>query len=286
MELEQIDCPVCGPSQTSLWLDDHKPTRYLRCKKCATVFASPRLAQKVRHSSVEIAWDYSADLLAREALRLPALKQEAEYIQKHVQGGRLLDVGCSAGDFFKFFPPSAWERYGVELSASAAEYSARTHKARVMAGTLRSANWPVKYFDVISMIDMFYYMDDPRADLAEVRRILKPNGMVAIEITGQAYMFFRSRGPVALLMDGRWCRLSSDSHLYWFKPAGLKQLLENNGFQPVAWYVLPSPVRSDRFSDFVSYAYYRLFSALAGRSMSVMNWAPKYLCLARPIGHS
>jgi hypothetical protein len=132
---------------------------------------------------------------------------------------------------------------------------------------------------------MFYYVDDPRAELDEVRRILKPNGIVAIEITGQAYMFFRSRGLIALLMDGRWCRLSSDSHLYWFNPAGLKLLLENNGFQPIAWHVLPSPVRSDRFSNFVSFAYYRIFAALAGRSMSVLNWAPKYLCLAQPIDH-
>lgn len=283
MELEQIDCPVCGPSQTSLWLDDHKQTRYLRCNTCATVYASPRLTQNVRHSNIDTVWDYSSELVAREALRIPALKQEAEYIQQHIQGGRLLDVGCSSGDFFRFFPQPAWERYGVELSPSAAEYSAKTYNAQVVPGTLRSANWPVKFFDMVSMIDMLYLVDDPRAELEEVRRILKPTGMVAIEITGQAYMFFRSRGLITLFMEGRWCRLDPDTHLYWFTPAGLRQLLESSGLQPVAWYVAPSPVRSDRLTNFISSVYYRMYSALAVRSMQMLNWAPRYLCLAQPV---
>jgi len=230
MELERVDCPVCGPSQTTIWLNDSKLTSYTRCTRCGTVYASPRLAQKVRHNKIDSAWSYSPKLLSFEACRHPALKQEAEFIQHYIQSGRFLDVGCSSGDFFEFFPKPAWKRYGVELSSSAAAYSAQAYGAQVFAGTLRSANWSGEFFDLVSMIDMFYYLDDPLAEIKEVKRILKPSGIFAIEITGQAYMFFRSRGLMALLMDGRWCRLSSESHLFWFNPTGLRQLLEITGF--------------------------------------------------------
>jgi SAM-dependent methyltransferase len=239
------------------------------------------LAQEARHARTDSAWSYSPQLISFEARRRSALQQEAEFIQEYIGNGKLLDIGCSSGDFFEFFPYPAWERYGVELSSSAAAYTAQAYAAKVVAGTLRSAAWADSFFDLISMIDMFYYVDDPRAELQEIRRILKPRGILAIEITGQGYMFLRSRGLIALLMERRWCRLNSDSHLFWFNPAGLRQLLENSGFKPMAWRIVPGPIRSNRFSNFISSSYYRLYSALAGKSMHMLNWAPKYLCLAQ-----
>ncbi|NWG33077.1 MAG: class I SAM-dependent methyltransferase [Chloroflexi bacterium] len=280
MKFEYVDCPVCGPSRTRIWLKEKSGARYVRCLDCDTVYASPRFPREVRHSNGDTVWDYTPELLARESLRLPALKQEADYIQRHSPGGRLLDVGCSSGDLFRFFAPSSWERYGVELSATAAEYASRTYDARVVPGTLRSAQFPDGYFDLVTMLDMLYLVDDPRAEMDEVKRILSPKGIVAIEIAGQAYMFLRSRGAVALLMERRWCRLTPDTHLYWFTPAGLQRLLENSGLRPFAWYVASSPVRPNPVSHWVASAYYRVYSSLAGRSLSMLNWAPRYLCLA------
>jgi len=281
METEKVECPVCGPSKTTLWLDDSQLTSYVRCTQCGTVYASPRLAQEVRHYKSNVAWAYSPELLSFESHRRPALKKEAEFIQQYVSKGKLLDVGCSSGDFFEFFPQPGWERYGVEVSSSAAAYSAQTYAAQVFAGTLQEAYWQSEFFDLVSMIDMLYYVDDPQRDLCEVRRILKPKGLLALEISGQAYMFFRSRGFVTLLLEGRWCRLNSQSHLFWFNPRGLQQLLEKCGFKPIAWQVMPGPTRSNRLSNFVSSAYFSVSSTLAGDSMNRLNWAPKYLCLAQ-----
>jgi SAM-dependent methyltransferase len=280
-ELETIKCPVCGPSQTRIWLDDGQKTKYIRCTGCGTVFASPRLSRSVRHARTDAAWSYSPRLLSFEANRRQALRQDAEFIQEFVNEGKLLDVGCSSGDFFDFFPLLRWERHGVELSSSAAAYASTAHSAHVRPGTLQSAAWPGEFFDLVSMIDMFYYVDDPKSELLEVRRILKPTGMLAIEITGQAYMFFRSRGVIALAMEGHWSRLSSDSHLFWFNPKGLQQLLRNVGFQPIAWRIVPGPTRSNPISNFISSTYYRVYSAFAGHSMKGLNWAPKYICLAQ-----
>jgi SAM-dependent methyltransferase len=285
MDLEYVECPVCGPSETRVWLDNGG-TRYALCVQCRTVYASPRLSQTVRHSNVDTVWDYSPELLARESLRYPALQQEANYIQEHVQSGSLLDVGCSSGDLFRFFPDPSWERFGIELSSSAAQYAARQHNAHVIAGTLCSANWPSDFFDVVTMIDMLYLVDDPRTELDEVKRILKPKGLVAIEIAGQAYMFFRSRGLIALLMEGRWCRLNPDTHLYWFSPNGLQRLLKNSGLQPVAWYTTRTQARSNSFTNLISSAYYHAHSGLAGTSIRMLSWAPKFLCLARREKHS
>ncbi|HAV78801.1 MAG TPA: hypothetical protein DCX53_15735 [Anaerolineae bacterium] len=280
-ELEYVDCPICGPSPTRIWLNDGKLTRYVQCKTCQTVYSSPRYAKKFRHAQTIATWSFSDEMLNIESKRRPTLKLEAGLIQQHVRHGRMLDVGCSAGDFFDFFPKTKWERFGVELSESTAAYASEKHSAHVIAGTLRDAQFPNDYFDLISMIDMFYYADDTLADLVETRRLLKTEGVLAIEIAGQAYMFARSRGLVAFLLEKRWNRLSSDSHLYWFNPSGLSLLLNKAGFQPFEWYVAPSPQQENLLTNSLTRLHYFLLKSLSSRSFKSLTWAPKYLCLAR-----
>lgn len=229
------------------------------------------------------AWAFTSDLLNTESKRRPALQMEAELIQKHIQHGRMLDIGCSAGDFFDFFPSTQWERYGVELSASTAANTAERKSAQVVAGTLLDAAFSNDYFDLVSMIDMFYYSDDPLADLVEAKRILKPNGILAIEIAGQSYMFTRSRGLITLMLEKHWSRLSSDSHLYWFNPTGLSRLMNRAGFQPFAWHVTPSPQNGNKLVDSMTRLHYSLLTSLAAISFKSLTWAPKYLCLASPV---
>jgi SAM-dependent methyltransferase len=218
-----------------------------------------------------------------EAKRRQALQLEAELIQQHVQNGAMLDVGCSAGHFFEFFPLAQWQRYGVEMSEATAQFASQTYSAQVKPGTLLSAQFPDNNFDLVSFIDMFYYVDDPVAELSEARRILKPQGSLAIEISGQAYTFARSRGVIAWLLDKSWCRLHSDSHLYWFNPWGLNSLLAKAGFTPYAWYVSPSPHHGTFIVDALSTAHYHVSRIFSKLSFKTLNWAPKYLCLAHPV---
>lgn len=281
MELERVDCPICGPSQTRAWLNDGKPTRYVICNTCRTVYASPRYIQTMRHTQTREAWAHTDDMLSVEYTRRPALQLEAELIQKYVHSGRMLDIGCSAGDFFDFFSNTEWERYGVELSPSTAASTAKRHSIPVTAGTLQDAHFASSFFDLVSMIDMFYYADDPLTDLIEAKRILKPGGVLAIEIAGQSYMFARSRGLIALLLDKTWCRLSSDSHLYWFTPLGLSELLYKAGFQLFAWHVTPSPRHGNILIDLLTGLHYSVLRSLSKISFRSLTWAPKYLFLAR-----
>ena len=62
------------------------------------------------------------------------------------------------------------------------------------------------------MVDMFYFLDDPMAEIIEGKRILILAGRLPNEIPGQTYMFLHRRGWMASLMEGRWCRLSLESY--------------------------------------------------------------------------
>ena len=98
--LEHVDCPICGPADRSTWLDDGQATRYVRCRTCGTVYASPRTPRAIRYSWLDHSFSASDDAFRNAAKRHPVLAAEADIINRHITGGAMLDVGCDLGDFF------------------------------------------------------------------------------------------------------------------------------------------------------------------------------------------
>jgi SAM-dependent methyltransferase len=236
----------------------------------------------VRYAWLDQAFGLGQNALQNEASRRPALEREAGLLLRHLAGGRLLDIGCDTGMLFEWFGSPAWERYGVEISPSAAVHAAQTYQAQVFSGTIAEAKYPDAYFDLVTMIDMLYYVDDPNADFEEVRRVLKPGGLLAIELAGQRYQLTRSRGLLCWLIERRWTRLQTDSaYLYWFSPGALARLLQRHGFEVIALPIITSPTQRGQLFQALTDIYFKTATWFASRSTRALTWAPKYLCLAR-----
>jgi SAM-dependent methyltransferase len=284
--LESVDCPACGPSVAMIWLNDGKPTRYMRCKECGTIYASPRESWEKRYSWLDQFCGLGEGSLANSLSRQGALLQAATTIKSLLKGGRMLDIGCNLGDFFHWFSRPEWACYGAEISPSAAEYSSQKYGAQVFPGTIHQASYPDHFFDLVTIMDTFYYIDDPQKELIEIARILKPNGLLAIEIPGLRHQVIRGRGIICWLMDNRWTRFRSDSaFLYWYSQSGLEKLLSRTGFEIFGWRILQGSSRSGWIQSVIT-AYYCLIRHPVGRWPALLDWAPKYLCLAqaaRPI---
>ncbi|MBI3732696.1 MAG: glycosyltransferase [Chloroflexi bacterium] len=275
-------CPICEAKAFTVWMDDGKPTRYVRCQNCRTVYAAPRAPAARRFASLDQTFGLGETAFENAALRRATLASEAAIIQRVVRSGRLLDVGCDLGDFFLSFPDPLWQRFGVELSPSAAAYAAERHAAEVRPGTIHQAAYPDQFFDLVTMIDMLYYLDKPQADLKEVARVLKPGGFLGIEVPGQAYQLLRSRGILCWLLERQWTRLRTDSaYLFWPNPLGLLRLLRRSGFRMVGWYAMPSPTQPNSVQKVLSSLYFNTIMRLARRSVGVMTLVPKYLCIAQ-----
>ena len=280
--VQEIPCPVCESPARTTWMDDGKSTRYVRCLRCRTVYASPKAPSSARYSWLDASFGVGDKAFSNALSRRPALAKEAALIQQYVDRGRMLDIGCDLGDFFEWFVPPRWQCYGVELSPSAAAHAASVYRADVFTGTVRQASYEPGCFDLVTMIDLLYYLEDPIADLQEVAAILRPNGFLAIEVTGQTYQLWRSRGPICWLLERRWTRLQTDSaYLLWPTPAGLKTLLERCRFRIVGWHVLPSPETTSGVQRSISRTYYSIISGAGGRYFNALRFVPKYLCVAQ-----
>jgi 2-polyprenyl-3-methyl-5-hydroxy-6-metoxy-1,4-benzoquinol methylase len=283
-DIEHVNCPVCEADNSVVWMEDGKQTRYVRCRTCRTVYASPRASKSVRYAWLDTTYGYGEKAFQNSRRRQPVLAQEAAILQNHITGGKLLDIGCDLGDLFNWFQSREWQRFGIELSPSAAAYANKTYDAQIFTGTVREATFPNAFFDLVTMLDMLYLVDDPRADLEEVKRIIKPGGLLAIEISGQRYQLMRSRGFFCWLLDHHWTRLSTDSsYLYWFSPNGLEKLLGNCGFRVNSTYIVGSPTSSSFFRNNLAGVYRTFINTMFRVSRQWLTLAPKYLLIAQCI---
>ncbi len=279
---ETVTCPACPSAPSQIWRDQGDGTRYERCMSCGTIYASPRPSHASRYAWLDERFSPGESAFSNALARKPALERIATILKGYLSGGNLLDVGCDLGDLFEYFRDASWKNYGVELSPSAAEYASKTYGANVHAGFITQAGFPDAFFDLVTMLDMFYHLEDPRGDLEEVARIIKPGGYLAIEVSGLSYYLLRSIGLVSVLIDRKWTRLDSNSvYLFYFTPAGLQKLVEASGFEVISTHIVNSPISSNPLRNLAVGIYGSLIRFLLKFSPNWIGWAPKYLLIAR-----
>lgn len=139
--------------------------------------------------------------------------------------GRILDVGCGSGFFLRALDSKKWDRFGVELSVTAAEAAKKAlGKGHVFEGTLAQSAWPDASFDVVSFWSALEHTNGPRANLVEARRIITAGGSLIVQLPN-------SSSYQARFFGGDWFALDAPRHRYHFTLPALERLLSETGFQ-------------------------------------------------------
>lgn len=145
-------------------------------------------------------------------------------IMKYQAAGKVLDLGCAAGFFLDLAHQRGFEVLGVEPSRFASRKARELFGLPVLSQTLRDAGLPAKSFDVITLWDVIEHVPQPREEMQEVRRLLKPGGLVGI-ITPDI------ENPAARILKDKWLEIRRvPEHLVFFSAHTLKRLLAENGF--------------------------------------------------------
>lgn len=146
-------------------------------------------------------------------------------IKKYKSNGTLLDVGCSVGILLDVARQSGFVVKGVEFSRWASEF-ARQKGFDTVTGGLTEAAYPEKNFDVIVMNHVLEHIPEPLKVMAEIRRILKDDGLLVMGVPNfGSYM--------ARLMKEKWFSLMPDQHIWQFTHESLGNLLKRTGFEEV-----------------------------------------------------
>src|SRR5688500_17949105 len=92
---------------------------------------------------------------------------------------RLLDVGCGTGANLELLARYG-EASGVDVSAEALAFCRARGLTRVHLGAAERLPVPDASVDVVTALDVVEHLDDDRAGLREMRRVLRPGGCALI----------------------------------------------------------------------------------------------------------
>jgi 2-polyprenyl-3-methyl-5-hydroxy-6-metoxy-1,4-benzoquinol methylase len=158
---------------------------------------------------------------AERPLRIQADRERLARLRRHVQEGRLLDVGAATGTFLTVARDAFAEAVGVEPDPITSA-QARAAGLTVITGTLDDVE---PAFDAITMLHVIEHLDSPHAALERVHARLNPGGVVLIETPTIDSLWWK-------LARSRWRQLIPD-HYYFFSRATLERLLRDTGLEPV-----------------------------------------------------
>lgn len=135
--------------------------------------------------------------------------------------GRLLDLGCSIGQYVAEMQAAGWQAEGVDLVPEAIA-TGRRAGLNLHQGTLPGIDLPRDHYDLVTMWHVIEHLPAPKATLEAIRGILKPGGRLAL-----ACPLSDSLG--ARWFGSAWYGLDLPRHLTHFTRPALRRHLEAAG---------------------------------------------------------
>ena len=110
---------------------------------------------------------------------LPGLQRWRKQLAAMARG-RVLEVGCGTGWMFPLYDKDI-DLTGLDPNAASLHRARkRGPEARLVVGTVEHLPFPADHFDTVVSSLVFCSVPDPARGLAEIRRVLKPDGRLVM----------------------------------------------------------------------------------------------------------
>lgn len=238
VHLEDVDCPN-GCQREDVFVLKGKDLLHnipgefsiYRCQKCGLERTTPRPTPDT------IGTYYPSDYAPYqdEASAKAGLKQSwKELILKifglrsrilpSVKPGRMLEVGCSSGNYMEQARAAGWSVDGIEFSPEAAAI-ARDKGFSVQTGALEKLNsLSLTKYDLITGWMVLEHLHEPVAALRKLREWIKADGYLVASVPSAESLSRKMFGSYSY-------DLQLPNHLFHFTPQTLAKVMKNSGWQ-------------------------------------------------------
>jgi SAM-dependent methyltransferase len=234
-------CPLCGELSHRLVYDHPECGRIVDCAGCGLRYTRSRARRS---------W---AELRQAEPAPLPGVILQKEVDQREdydaiVQvlselgaAGRLLELGCMTGHFLDRANRAGFVVTGLDPDVWATRYAVEHFGVDARPQFLDEAGFAEDSFDVVAMFHTMEHLTHPLETLREIHRVLRPGGLLAVEIPIIDAAIVRLLGP--------YHRHYVYDHTLFMTRRTAREVLALGGFEVVRTDLTGRHIRLGRLAD-------------------------------------
>lgn len=152
-----------------------------------------------------------------------ALRDKIKLVENfNPQKGKLLDIGAGTGDFLVMAQKNGWDIKGIEPSPKAKSI-AETKGVPFVVSLSEVKDHSI---DVITMWHVLEHVPDVEAQIAELKRIVKPDGTIIIAVPNYKSYDAQHYGIF-------WAAYDVPRHLWHFSKTSIKLIFAKQGMELV-----------------------------------------------------
>ena len=222
-----MNCPACFSEEDGA-IANHGPFVLIRCRQCGLVFSSPMRGGSTDFYQHHVVYrDADGAMVAlhtRSAMR-PANRR---LLARVPRGGRVLDIGCGVGAFVSVAVAAGLDAHGIDFNeaqiAAGRRHLSLGDRLRVGEVSDLEAHFGKESFDLVTLFEVIEHVEAPAELLTQVRRLLRPAGLIALSCPNEARW----------MPTGRVFVDYPPHHLTRWRPDTLRSFLARHDFDHVA----------------------------------------------------
>jgi SAM-dependent methyltransferase len=228
-----VNCNLCGADDYTVVFrkGEAQLHQIVQCRQCGLMYANPQeeidVVTLMTDEAVPQVYipEEHAEYFHKQQVQLPDnLRALAVLNALLPQRGKLLEVGSYCGFFLNRIRQDGWDAVGLEPFRAGADYARSRFGLEVIDGALPQPDLPDGSFDAIVMLHVIEHMPDPLANLRELRRLLRPGGILVVETPRFDSLSFK------LLGKRERSVAACNGHIYFFTVPTLRSMMQKSGF--------------------------------------------------------
>ena len=198
--------------------------RIVRCKGCKMIYENPRFDEEIIIAGYADSEEDDHD--SQHEMRVQSFSKAIAGLSDHLppKGARVLDVGTAGGAFLDAASQQGYEAHGMEVSKRLVARGAK-RGLKIQQGTIAQHPFQSHSFDMVCLWDVIEHVVSPKAMLREIKKLLRPNGVLLINFPDIGTRMAR------MAREKFWWIISV--HLHHFTRDSIRELCDRTGFSVV-----------------------------------------------------